>query len=158
MIKLLNNRISMVAFVWKNGPFSQIADSRQCLWFMLLRVSRAESSQGFGRREKPRQKPPFFQRGAVGTTQVQSAPTCPVTRWLCRTQKNEVEDVKPHASRKTQFQVFSELWRWSYDSEQFLRGVKKFPRLTNIICPLFTSWWLFLWHQSMQAAWLQSWT
>lgn len=38
----------MAAFVWKNRLFSQIADSRQCLWFMLLRASRAEPSRGLG--------------------------------------------------------------------------------------------------------------
>lgn len=89
VIRLLNNRISTVAFVWKNGLFSQIADSRECLWFMLLRASRAESYHGFGEERSRDTKLSSFKAVlcAVGTTQVWSAPTCPVTHRLCRTEK-----------------------------------------------------------------------
>ena len=154
MIKLLNNRISMVAFVWENGLFSPVAASWQRRWFTPLRACRAEPSHGFGEQRNQDTHLPLSQRRCGHRAGLTCSDVSRDTSIIPCAEKNEVEDVKPHASRKTQFRMFSELWRRScYDSEQFLRRVKKFPRL-NIIYPLFTRWWLFLENQSMQTAWL----
>lgn len=145
----------MVAFAAKSRPFTQAADSRKWLWLM-LRASRAKTSHGFGGERNWDTE--LFQRGAVCCghhTGLICSDVSSNTLIRLHRKKKEVEDANPHVSRKTQFQLFSELCRCScYDSEQFLRRLKKFPHLTNIICPLFTSWWQFLQNQSMQIAWL----